>query len=454
MSLLNRFHKSLLQSGCIPAGSRVLVAVSGGADSVALISLLHQSAKTLALHLEAAHLDHALRDVSCDDARFVEQLCDDLGVSLTMERRDVAETARQRKGNLEEVARDLRRNFLARTAQARNCQLIALGHHADDQAETFLMRLLRGAGSAGLVCMRMVNKSVVRPLLPFQRSDLLAYLHEEGLSWREDQSNLDQTFTRNRIRHQLLPELESFNPNIRSQLAGLCEQMRQDDDFWTVLVAQELARCSKSQENDYTLDRQLFLELAPALASRVVRAALQEVRGDLRGMTSAHVADILQLVNAGSPQGELSLPDVWVARRYEKLLFRKQKPEAVDTFMLVLNGPGTYPLPEGRTLRLSLEERALGECAEIVEFSAKALSFPLQLRHCKPGDRLCPSGMSGSKKLQDLFVDLKLTREERQKTLLLTGAAEVLWVVGLRRSDGRRPEEGEPVLRIVVEPKI
>lgn len=454
MSLLNSFHKSLLQSGCIPAGSRLLVAVSGGADSVALLSLLHHVAGPINLHLEVAHLDHALRDASRDDALFVEQLCIDLGISLTVERRDVAAIARQHKGNLEEVARQERRDFLTRTAQARNCQLIALGHHADDQAETFLMRLLRGSGLTGLVGMRMVNESWVRPLLPFHRSDLIAYLHEEGLPWREDESNLDQTFTRNRIRHCLLPVLESFNPNISRQFVGLCEQMRQDDDFWTNLVALELTRCGKSMGDDFILERKALLELAPALVSRVVRGALQQVRGDLRGMTSVHIADILQMVNAGSPQGELFLPDVWVARRYDKLWFRKQKPVAAEFFTLILNGPGSYLLPDERTLCLSLEERALGERNEVVEFAAATLSFPLHLRHCQPGDRLQPSGMSGTKKLQDLFVDLKLPKEERRKALLLVGNDEILWVVGLRRSEGRRPGEGEPVLRFALQPEM
>ncbi|MCK4507615.1 MAG: tRNA lysidine(34) synthetase TilS [Desulfuromonadales bacterium] len=441
-----------MQSGCIPEGSRVLVAVSGGADSVALLSLLHQLADSMDLHLRAAHLDHALRDTSCADAQFVERLCADLGVPLVVERRDVAGIAKQRKGNLEEVARDIRRDFLESVAQSRNCQLIALGHHADDQAETFLLRLLRGSGPAGLAGMRLVNQLVVRPLLSFHRDELLAYLQEEGIAWREDESNLDQTFTRNRVRHSLLPLLESYNPNISGQLAGLCELMRQDDDFWVALVAQELARCGKWRDDDYTLERSLLLDLAPALIGRVIRAALQQVRGDLRGVTATHIADVLKLARADSPQGELNLPGVWIARRYEKLLFSKRKPELAEHFAVVLSVPGNYSLPGGQILQVSLAEQSLGESADTVEFAAASVSFPLQLRHCQPGDRLRPSGMSGTKKLQDLFVDLKLTKEERQKALVVLVDDEVLWVVGLRRSEGRRPRDGEAVLQLVIKP--
>jgi tRNA(Ile)-lysidine synthase len=452
MHLLKRFHRSLLQSGCIPSGSRVLVAISGGADSVALLSLLHQLADKLSLHLQAAHLDHALREASHDDARFVEQLCLGLGISLTVERRDVAKITRQRKGNLEEVAREVRRDFLVSTARAGNCHLIALGHHADDQAETFLMRLLRGAGPTGLAGMHLLNEPMVRPLLPFHREDLIAYLIEEGIAWREDESNLDQIFTRNRIRHLLLPMLESFNPNIRSQLAGLSEQMRQDESFWADLVTRELVRCGRWQDDEYVLSRPLLLKLPPALGGRVIRAALQQVRGNLRNISATHVADVLKLISVDSPQGELSLPGVWVARRYEKLLFRKRKPESVEQIEIEIAGPGSYPLPDGRLLRVSLEKRALGERAGTVEFAATCLPFPLQLRHCQPGDRFRPSAMFGSKKLQDFFVDLKLTKEERQKVLLLLKDDEVVWVVGLRRAEGRLPKAGASVLKIVVEP--
>jgi tRNA(Ile)-lysidine synthase len=454
VQLKQRFHKSLLKSGYFSPGCRILVAVSGGADSVALLALLSQLSQEMQLHLEVAHLDHALRQESSDDARFVSEMCAKLELNLTLERQDVAEIARRRKGNLEEVARDVRRDFLMATAKDRGCHLVALGHHADDQSETFLLRLLRGSRTTGLSGMRAVSALFVRPLLPFSREELLDYLQEEGYAWREDKSNLDQSFTRNRIRHHLMPILREFNPNVSRHLAGLCEQMQQDDDYWSDLVDRELPHYGQWRDEEFVLDRPRLLTSQPALASRLIRTALQRVRGDLRGISSTHIADIMALLHSATPQGELDLSGAWVARRYDLLVLRKEKPMKAESFSYELTAPGAHMLPDGRVLKISLVPESLGESSNVVEFAAASLSFPLQVRHFKPGDRFHPSGMTGTKKLQDLFVDIKLTKEERRKTLLLVKGDEVLWVAGLRRSEGRRPEPGEPVLQVILETQI
>lgn len=452
MIIQDRFYKILCETGCIPAGSRLLVALSGGADSVALLSLLHGCSQELELQLEAAHLDHSLRSTSCDDAVFVARLCLDLGVPLTSRRCDVAAVASEKRGNLEEVARDLRRSFLLETAKAKNCELIVLGHHADDQAETFMMRLLRGAGPGGLAGMRLVDGMLVRPLLSFRKQELLDYLTMRGLGWQEDVSNQDLGYTRNSLRHRLLPELESYNPQIVQQLSGLCERLRQDEDFFDCLVQHELSRCLQCSEGEWQINCAVLAEMAPALAGRLVRAVLQEVRGDLRGLSSRHVAAVIALATGGPVQGEVMLPEVWIARRYEVCRFRKLPPELPKSDVLTLSSEGDFSLPDGRILRVTLEKKSQGGSAQTAEFCADSVTLPLQVRSVQPGDRLRPSGMLGTKKLQDLFVDLKLTREERLLTPLIVRGEEILWVAGLRRCAGYQPQAGRPVLRLTILP--
>lgn len=448
-TLAQRFQHHLDATGMLPAGSRGLVAVSGGADSVALLHLLHEAAEARRLNLHAAHLDHALRSDSPADAAHVRELCSALAVPLSVARIDIAALARAGTGGLEETAREARRTFLRETAQAHGCEWIALAHQRDDQAETFLLRLLRGAGTTGLAGMRPVDPPFVRPLLDFSRVELVEWLAGEGIAWREDASNRDPAFARNRVRHELLPLLESYNPAIRLRLNELCRQLGDDEDDWATRSTAELQRMAELSEGECRLPCAALVEASPAMAGRLVRAALKCVRGDLRRLDAAHVNAVIALARGARPQGELSLPGAWVGRRYERLLLRRTPPRIVLQPPLAITAPGLYPLTGGRVLAVSLADGSHGEGRNSVEFCARQVGFPLQVRAPRPGDRLHPAGMTGTKKLQDLFVDLKLSVEERASTVLVFGGEQLLWVAGLRRCEGLRPTPAiGPVLRL------
>lgn len=446
--MLNEICDLLQERGLVSVGDRVLVALSGGPDSVALLHLLVGASRRLKLDLHAAHLDHALRDESREDARFVSDLCSSLGIPLVVERRDVAALARLHRKGLEETARDQRRRFLLVTARKLGCVAIALGHHRGDQAETVLHRLLRGTGPAGLAGMRPRNGLFIRPLLSFSRGQILTFLSEQGHSFVEDASNRERRFTRNRIRLELLPLLGEFNPRLEEHLAGLARRFAEDEDFWNVEAAGALAGLRQAGERESWLDRLRLLALHPALRSRVLRMALGEVRGHLDGLSAVHLQALEDLLQGGPAQGEIHLPSAWAARRYQRLWLRTAPPEKSPPFVRVVDGPATVSLPDGRRLLFGLADTPRGEHSGAVEFAAGQVAFPLTVRTFRPGDRFHPLGAPGGKKLKDFFIDQKVEREVRA-SLPLVAADDILWVVGVRRCAGYGIKPGGgPVLRI------
>jgi len=449
--LIEAFLKVLREHQLFTPGEHVLVAVSGGADSVALLSLLHLCRERFPLQLSVAHFDHAIRVESNEDAEFVAGLCRHWNIPFFSQREDVPALVLSGGGNLEEVARLVRRRFLLTTAEVEGCSSIALGHHRGDQVETMLHRLIRGSGLSGMAGMALRDPPFVRPLLFFSREIILDYLRQEGLGWREDATNQDCSYTRNRIRHQLLPLLEEFNPRIEERLASFSRLVGREEDFWQQLVDRTLAEIRRVENEELRLGREPLLALHPALRLRVLRAALGEVRGDLRGLEAIHLDAVASLLLSERPQAELKLPGCWVARRYQWLVLRQQAPLLPAPFCREISGPGPVELPDGRRLHFEIVTGPGVESSHCVEFAAACAEFPLTVRTVRPGDRFVPDGMRGHKKVKDYFVDTKVERETRRRQLALVGP-EILWLVGMRRSALGRPEAGcQAILRVILE---
>ena len=467
MSLADRVAASVEGQALIPRGGRVVAAVSGGGDSVALLHLLAELAERSLLTLAGvAHVNHRLRRPASDeDERFCRNLARRFGVPCLVESVAVADVARSRRVSVERAGHQVRHAFYARAAAELSAGRVALGHTIDDQAETVLLRLIRGAGAAGLSGMRPRAGILVRPLLAVGRAALRRYLADGGIPFREDASNADLRVPRNRVRHELLPHLRTYSPRIVEALARQADIARADE-AWLSRRANEAAADLVSQERGpVELDAAGLAALPPALARRVARSALaraasgrreigfdaiervrrmaaegRPARADVPGCRVERAAGRLRLVPRRGRDG--SAPPPGFAYRLE-IPGEVSVPEANVRIQAEVVGPGAEAIARGAAARAS------GETA-VVALPAAA---PLVVRSWRFGDRYRPLGLGGrSRKLQDLFVDRKVPRDERTRVpLVLDAAGRVVWVVGFGIGHDFRAGEGsESVLFLKV----
>ena len=423
----------------VGADALVLVALSGGADSVAMLHALVELRPAFGYRLAAAHLNHRLRGAESDrDEAFVRGLCARLGIDLVVERAAGLDAAMP---NLEETARDARHAFLRRAAEHLGAAHIALGHHRDDQAETVLMRMLRGAGIAGLGAMDEAGPhGILRPMLSVSREEIRAYLRAIGAAFVEDGSNASAARMRNRIRHELLPELEgAYAPGVGARLAALASEMRALDAYVSREAARALAAMRMAAGG---LDLVRFAALDPALRAPVVRAFIADRTGTLRRIARAHLDAVVNLIIEGSPSGEISLPGGWRGvRNGAELRLERATPRPEAPFTAQLSFEGTTVV-EAADYSFETELLLAGQ-AKIPEDKNSAVFDILELgpgrllvRNFVPGDRVRPLGMAGSRKVKEVFIDAKIARERRPRVPIVVDEAEngVLWIPGIVRS--------------------
>jgi len=433
-----------LRTLALEPGSVIVSAVSGGPDSVALLYALAALRSRFHFRLVAAHLNHRLRGAEADrDETFVRELCTKLGIELIVEQ---ARGLKPGVPNLEERAREARHAFLNRAADRVKANHIAIAHHAGDQAETVLMRLLRGSGASGLAAMVTHGPGRLwRPLLGVDRATVLAYLAALDAAWVTDQSNASPRILRNRIRHELLPLLErEFAPGVGARLVELADEMRALDRYLTAAARAELAR----RRDGARLALAGFEQLDPALAQAVLREFVRAHCGDLRSITRDHILAMLRVCLGRNPGGRTPLPGRWRLRREYQCAILEPSDGAVVAerpFLVALDPAGTTRIDAaGFTFEARLLERKSDEPRNEpwrlpvppmeALFDADRLRGPLTVRNFMAGDRIAPDGMRGTRKVQDLFVDRKLARGRRSHWPLVTADGQILWIPGIARS--------------------
>lgn len=429
------------------AGTHLLVAVSGGVDSVALLDLLRARARAVPLRLTVAHLDHAMREGSAADAAWVRELCTRWDIPLVEERLDTPPAS-------EEAARDARYAFLRSAARRCGADLIATAHTADDQAETVLFRAVRGTGLRGLAGIRArTPHGVIRPLLTFWRDEVVAYAERRRLEWREDPSNLDVRFARNRIRQRILPEIEAeIAPGARRNLVALARLAAEAEAVLERLAREARRELMRREGADLVLARDRLQAYDPAVASRVLRSVLREL-GCVPGRAGTRAA--LQFITDAPSGREMRLPGgVRIAVEFREARLSVPAGTPADETVEIA-GPGAMPprrlMIGGAGYEVEVHDvadAATGAEGWRISIDPSRAAFPLQLRGWRPGDRATTDG--GTKSLKKLFLEARIPRSRRRRLPVLVDAGgRVLWVAGVNRRFLAAPR-GERHLTITI----
>lgn len=455
---IKKVRNTITRYDMISHGDRVVVAVSGGPDSVCLLDILCQLKDDLGLNLVVAHLDHGLRpDVDEAETRFVKSLAGAL--QLPFETKKAGRLMARQESSLEERARNVRYRFLEDALRKFSARKIAMGHNLNDQAETVLMRLIRGSGPSGLAGIPPLrDEKIIRPLIEVSRDEVESYIEERGLKYVTDATNLEPRYLRNSIRLELLPQLRKYQPRIVELLGQTAGIMRKDEECLEQMAGAWVKGQDKSGDGrEFRFHFSSFKKLPEALKNRVIRYAVRETGGSLRRIGLRHIEAVRRLAASEKPQAMAHLPNhINVRKDYDTFVFELVKDTQTQGFCCFLDGPGTFHLDElGCTISL---EEVLG--SELTEMSASPwtafldaenLTYPLMIRNFLPGDRFVPLGMSGHKKLKDFFIDLKLSSKARANIPILTHSNRVVWVCGLRIDDRfKMTDDTEKVLKVTL----
>ncbi len=434
MDILHRVEAYIQRERLLTIGDGVVVALSGGPDSVTLFDLLHRLKSKWHLTLYIAHLNHQLRPNAESDAAFVKKVARNYPVYI--EKEDVLQRAKNKKQSLEEAARDARRAFLDAVKQKTGANKIALGHTKSDQAETVLLRLVRGAGLTGLGGMRPISESCwIRPLLPFSRSEIECYVRTRNLQVLRDETNSDPKFLRNRIRTDLIPHLQkAYNPQIEDLLSRSATLLQNDDVQLENIAEQALSETLLYRDNrKFILDVKRFFGYHISLRRRLIRKVLFALQASAEAARFQVVERILEISSTPGKRIQIT-PEISAYRTRDKLIITQ--PARAYCFLVEPDVPldinGKFSI---NILNRVNCERLKNTAEHTVFFDLDQLpSRALYLRSPRPGDYFSPFGMQGKKKVSRLLGDSKIPRPLRGEIPLLVSGSTILWVAGLRRS--------------------
>lgn len=448
--------KTILENQIIEKGEKVLVGVSGGPDSVCLLHVLLSLSDCLDIKLWAIHINHMLRaQEAAEDEAYTADLCRRMGIPLAIRHVDVAEIARESGMSLEEAGRKARYSEFRKYADTIGADKIAVAHNRNDQAETVMMHIIRGAGMAGLVGMVYKSGALIRPLLNIYRSEIEQYCKAVGISPRTDSTNLISVFTRNKVRLELFPYIDrNFNANVTDSLCRLSSLAFIDNEYLEQCALDAYTKCKiETGDERVALELEHIGKLHPAILSRVMRYAIADAAGGVKGIGNVHYLSILELIKKGKTGAHIELPGGLSAnisygtinilhKQIKKSPFIK-KSEAHHDFDRSIAIPGITEVKElGAIVKASIEPvenidnyGTMGYNSLVQFFDYDSLKRGINIRNRRNGDIFKPVGSGGTKKLKKYFIDCKIPRELRYNIPLICAGNEVVWIIGYKISD-------------------
>lgn len=437
--MLYRVLDTIEKYNMINEGDRIVVGVSGGADSMALLHILNELKLDMDIQIFVAHINHGLRGHDADaDAAYVEEICHEWDIPFFLKEARVGELARLWNLSEEEAGRQVRYTFFDEVLSEIDGNKIALAHHRDDQVETVIYNIIRGTGMEGLKGIKPIrDERIIRPLLEVDRPSIEKYLATQKIPYRHDHTNDSIVYTRNKIRHELIPYIEgNFNPNFRDSIVRMANIIGDEDDFLSKYVEGLVKKNISFEKNAIVIPIDFFISHHIAVKRRIIRLCVKYLSGSMVNLGQKHVDSVLDIcdLNTGA---SIDLPlDLTAYRDYDAILLIKGYGKEGKAFKRELKVPGTTFVEE-----VGIEIQARYVCNTTfgdpyrIYIDGDTISGPLHIRNREDGDRFKPLGMKGSKKLKDFFIDEKIPKYIRNNIPLVVDGDRIIWVVGYQIGD-------------------
>ncbi len=439
VELVNKVEKTIEKHQMIQRGDRIVVGVSGGADSICLLDILYRLKPVYDIVLTVVHVNHGLRGIEAKkDAAYVHQFCQIRQIPIYLKSVDVEKVAKQKKISQEAAGRLVRYESFFDVAKKTTSLKIAVAHHINDQAETILMRFMRGSGLKGLGGIEPVRKDgVIRPLIEVKREEIEDYCAYYGLEPQTDQTNFEPIYTRNKVRLQLMPQIiQEYNAAFVSSVAAIGEMMRCDNDFIESYTDKIVQKHFKADKKKITFRVDVLLKQHQAIRTRLVRKAVQRVKGNMYDLSYKHVKAVLEMATKRHTGLSIDLPGgIRSEIVYTEICFYPMDSQNREDFCQALPiGEKVYiKACSGYFLVRIVDKKGLAHInlgKFIKAFDYNVINEVLYIRNRLPGDKITPLGMKGTKKIKDLLIDLKVPRSKRDSIPLVTNEKDILWLVG------------------------